>query len=41
MNCDIGRSKSDSVMTVFVPIVFNGLNWDGSPERIEIKEISK
>ena len=41
MDRDIARSNNESVMTVFVPIVFKGLNWDESPERIQNGEIYK
>ena len=41
MDCEIGRSNNDSVITVFLPMVFKGLNWDGSPARIQNGEIYK
>ena len=38
---EIARSNNGSVITVFLPMVFKGLNWDWSPTRIQNGEIYK
>ena len=41
MDCDVARLNNDSVVNVFLSIIFKGLNWDGSPTRIQNGDIYK